>query len=181
MALLAYGTLAGGTLTGKVRPQKQQQQQQQASEQGREAPDEASGGGGGGEGGGDAAVVVAPAQSRHALFPHFQPRYYSAGTLAAAADYAALAAELELTPTQLALVWSRQREYMGAVIIGATTLEQLRENILAFDLPDLSPQVLRRMDAIDERLAAAYYRGVQPGVVQAEAEAEVETDGVLVN
>ena len=39
----------------------------------------------------------------------------------------------------------------SSTIIGATTLEQLRENILAFDLPDLSPQVLRRMDAIDER------------------------------
>jgi diketogulonate reductase-like aldo/keto reductase len=81
-----------------------------------------------------------------------------------------------LTPAQLALVWARQREYMGAVIIGATTLAQLKENIEAFDLPDLSPAVLRRIDAVDERLAAAYYRGVQPGAVRGEDTGSVEME-----
>ena len=161
IALLAYGTLAGGTLTGKVvqslrdgdnTPDKTRLTDQQHANMADEKE----------------VTILAPSVSRHVLFPHFQPRYYSKGTVKLAEKYAALARELDLTPTQLALVWARQREYIGAVIIGATSLEQLKENILAFELPGLSRSTLRRIDAIDHQLASAYYQGVQPGVVKGE-------------
>ena len=60
VALLAYGALAGGTLTGKVR----------ALPTSSEAKGNEKGKGKGKEG----EVIVAPEQSRHVLFPHFQPR-----------------------------------------------------------------------------------------------------------
>lgn len=44
----------------------------------------------------------------------------------AAKEYAAIAEKHGVTPTQLALAWAYGRFYMGAVIIGATTMEQAR-------------------------------------------------------
>jgi aryl-alcohol dehydrogenase-like predicted oxidoreductase len=76
------------------------------------------------------------------LSPGFQPRYIAPRTSAATADYAALAKAHALTPTQLALGWAGSRWYMGSVIIGATTLEQLEENAAACNLT-LSEEVLK--------------------------------------
>ncbi len=39
-----------------------------------------------------------------------------------------------MRPAQLALAWAASREYMGSVIIGATSMEQLKENVAAFDI-----------------------------------------------
>ena len=56
----------------------------------------------------------------------FQPRYACERTQAATQLYAELAERKGLTATQLALAWCASRWYMGSVIIGATTLEQLK-------------------------------------------------------
>lgn len=63
---------------------------------------------------------------------------------------------------------------MGSVILGATSLEQLRENLEAFSLPDLDPATLKTIDAIDEGLSAAYYKGVQVRALPAAAAAAAE-------
>ena len=68
-----------------------------------------------------------------------------------AEKYAALARELDLTPTQLALVWARQREYIGAVIIGATSLEQLKENIDSIHTK-LSKDTLEKINGIHSEI-----------------------------
>ena len=48
--------------------------------------------------------------------------------MAAAADYAALAKAHGLTPAQLAQAWAAKQWFMGSVIIGATSIQQLEEN-----------------------------------------------------
>ncbi|MDO6748464.1 aldo/keto reductase [Gilvimarinus sp. 1_MG-2023] len=60
---------------------------------------------------------------------------------AAVAAYSELAQKHQLTPAQLALAWCNQVDGVTSTIIGATSLEQLNENISAFELT-LSDQVL---------------------------------------
>ncbi len=48
--------------------------------------------------------------------------------------YVELAKELNISPAQLALTWCNQVDGVTSTIIGATTLEQLDENIKAFDI-----------------------------------------------
>ena len=142
VGLLAYGALAGGVLSNKYR--------------------RADGGAPPAETGGAARRQLAgPADARHVRFPQFQPRYYSEGSLDVAERVAAIAAERGVAPAELALRWARSREYVGAVIIGATTLEQLRENLAAFDgEPGLDRAAEAALDAALEPGAAPYYRGV---------------------
>ena len=42
-----------------------------------------------------------------------------------------------MTPAQLALKWCYSRPHVASTIIGATSMDQLRENIDAFFLDDL--------------------------------------------
>ena len=74
------------------------------------------------------------AESRHAKFPDFQPRYHANSTKEMAAEFAKIANKYSIAPAQLALAWAAAREYMGSVIIGATSMAQLKENIAAFDI-----------------------------------------------
>lgn len=65
----------------------------------------------------------------NASLPGFQPRYQSPRIAAATADYAALAQRLGMAPAQLAHTWAATRWYMATVIIGGTTIDQVRSNI----------------------------------------------------
>ena len=55
--------------------------------------------------------------------------------------YVQLAREHGLDPAQMALSFCLARPFMASVIIGATTMAQLKTNIAAADLP-LAPDVL---------------------------------------
>lgn len=55
-------------------------------------------------------------------------------TQQAVADYVALASQWNMTPSQLALAWCRQVDGVTSTIIGATTIQQLHEDISAFEL-----------------------------------------------
>ena len=59
----------------------------------------------------------------------------------------ALAAEYGLDCATLAQAWAYSRHYMGAVIIGATSIEQLEANWRAATLT-LSDELLGQIDAI---------------------------------
>ena len=67
------------------------------------------------------------------------------GNLARAAHVASVAADLGLTPAQLALAWVLRRPEISAAIVGATRIEQLKENLGAADV-DLSPETLARLE-----------------------------------
>ncbi|KAF0118005.1 MAG: aldo/keto reductase [Hyphomonadaceae bacterium] len=74
-----------------------------------------------------------PEGARTTLFNRGQ-RYETPSAEATIDKYLELAKEIDLTPSQLALQFCATRPFMTSVIIGATKMEQLREDIGAFDV-----------------------------------------------
>ncbi len=66
--------------------------------------------------------------------------------LAAAAHLAQVAAAIGRPPAQVALAWVLRRPEIASAIVGATRLEQLRENLAASDF-DLPAEVLAQLQA----------------------------------
>jgi aryl-alcohol dehydrogenase-like predicted oxidoreductase len=91
-----------------------------------------------------------PAGARLTVFPPFGQRYDKPNVAPATAAYAALAQEHGLTPATLALAFVRSRWFVASNIVGATSLDQLRENIDSADVT-LSEAVLAAIDAIHLR------------------------------
>lgn len=123
VGLLAYSILAGGLLSGKYRGGKK------------------------------------PAESRHVKYPDFMSRWNPSKGIPeleeAVEGYAKIANELGMSLTDLSTRWCRTRSYCkhGSVIIGATTLDQLKENLDAFEGdPGLSEDVLEQIDDIHLKL-----------------------------
>ncbi|MFT6984964.1 MAG: aryl-alcohol dehydrogenase-like predicted oxidoreductase [Psychromonas sp.] len=73
----------------------------------------------------------------------------------AIAACAELAKQYSLTPAQLALAWCNQVDGVTSTIIGATNMEQLKENIQAFSNP-LSVQALSDIDSLLKRYPAPF-------------------------
>ncbi|GMI36842.1 hypothetical protein TrRE_jg6778 [Triparma retinervis] len=73
-------------------------------------------------------------KARLNLFPGFMARYKDSQVEKAVAAYSSIASSHGLTPTQLSLSWCYHRPHVTSSIIGATTLEQLEENLKAFDV-----------------------------------------------
>ncbi|EIE26615.1 Aldo/keto reductase [Coccomyxa subellipsoidea C-169] len=92
--------------------------------------------------------IDGPAEgSRFTLFPGYMERYTKSLAKQAVGEYAQVAQKHGLTPTQLALAWCKSRWNVASTIIGATSLEQLKENIGAFDI-DLSEEALKDIDRV---------------------------------
>jgi voltage-dependent potassium channel beta subunit len=65
-----------------------------------------------------------------------------------------LAKELGGSVGQLAIAWCNKNPHVSTVILGASRVEQLKENLKAIALtPKLTPEVLARIDAITKPLA----------------------------
>jgi len=75
-----------------------------------------------------------PPGSRKDLFPQFLGRYEQLGGPEAIRDCNRTARELGVTPTQFALKFVETREFVTSSIIGATSVEQLEENIGAHEI-----------------------------------------------
>mmetsp|Transcript_19532 Transcript_19532/g.37807 ORF Transcript_19532/g.37807 Transcript_19532/m.37807 type:complete len:86 (+) Transcript_19532:1051-1308(+) len=52
---------------------------------------------------------------------------------AAVASYAEIARKYDMSPAEFALLFCKSRPFVPSTIIGATTMEQLRENVEAFN------------------------------------------------
>src|SRR5690606_11999724 len=87
-----------------------------------------------------------PANARVTLYSRFS-RYSNPESEWATEQYAQLAEQHGLTLTQLALAFIKQQFFVTSTIIGATNLDQLKENIQAFEI-DLSEDVLKGIEAI---------------------------------
>lgn len=87
-----------------------------------------------------------PKGSRKQLFDRLQ-RYETPGAEAAFDAYVDLAGEIGWSPVELALKFVATRPFVTSVIIGATSLEQLEENLAAFDRP-WEADIEARVDAI---------------------------------
>jgi len=90
------------------------------------------------------------AKGRLTLFQGFAQRYGKPNVPAAVTAYAQLARKHGLTPTQLALGFVTSRWFAASTIIGATTLEQLQEDITAGTTP-LSNEVQQEIEALHLR------------------------------
>ena len=77
-------------------------------------------------------------------------RYNKSLAKEAVGEYVKVAEKHGLTPTQLALAWVNSRWFVASTIVGATTLEQLKENMDAFNV-ELSPEALQDIDAVYRR------------------------------
>ncbi|MEX1381861.1 aldo/keto reductase, partial [Lutibacter sp.] len=89
-----------------------------------------------------------PEKSRIKLFSQYS-RYSTKQCDFLTQKYAELAADLNISLTQLALAFVNQREFVTANIIGATTIQQLQENISSIHV-ELSAETLSKIDSIQE-------------------------------
>jgi aryl-alcohol dehydrogenase (NADP+) len=91
-----------------------------------------------------------PENSRLALFEAFGQRYTKPNVREAVMEYVEIANKYNLTPVNLALAFVRSRWFVTSTIIGATSLEQLRENIASINT-NLTPNILADIDAVHTR------------------------------
>ena len=61
-------------------------------------------------------------------------RYLGSQNEAATKAYCDIAKDTGISPTELSLSWCYHRSHVTSTIIGATTTEQLRENIRSYDI-----------------------------------------------
>ena len=87
-----------------------------------------------------------PEKSRIKLFPNYS-RYSNAQALHLTEKYKEMADRHGLSLTHLSLAFVNQRPFVTSNIIGATTMEQLRENISSIDV-ELSEEMLSEIDEI---------------------------------
>jgi len=91
-----------------------------------------------------------PENSRLALFPNYD-RYIKGNSLTATQKYYELAQAHDLSLTQMALAYVNTRPFLTSNIIGATTIQQLEENIASIDI-ELSEEVLEGIEAIHSEI-----------------------------
>ncbi len=89
---------------------------------------------------------IPPRKARVTLFPNYN-RYSGDTSVEATKKYAELAKEHGLSLAQMALAFVNTRPFLTSNIIGATSMEQLKENIESIDV-DLSDEVLEGIEEI---------------------------------
>lgn len=87
------------------------------------------------------------------LFPGYMERYNISIAKEATMKYLELAKKHGLTLVQLALAFARDRPFITSSIIGATSVEQLKEDIDAFLITErpLPPEVMSDIEAVFKR------------------------------
>lgn len=81
--------------------------------------------------------------------------YWKPADVARAQRMNAIAADLGIKTSQLALAWVLRREEVGCAIMGASKVSQVEDNAAAAEVT-LSPETLRRLDEIFPPLAETY-------------------------
>ncbi len=92
-----------------------------------------------------------PAGSRLALFERFQ-RYTKPKAFEAVERYAAIAEQAGISLATLSLAFVTQQDFVASNIIGATTLEQLRENIASAEVT-LSSDIIEAINAVHAEIS----------------------------
>jgi aryl-alcohol dehydrogenase-like predicted oxidoreductase len=87
------------------------------------------------------------AKGRITLFPGFGQRYNKINVPPAVKEYVRIAQEAGLSPATMALAFARTRWFTGSVIVGATTLEQLKENLDSAEVV-LTADMLEKIEAV---------------------------------
>ena len=123
VSLLPYSPLGGGVLTGKYN--------------GKSYPVDARFTG-----------YLQTGSERHKKMAR---RFVNERTLATTARLMEIAQSIGVSVTTLAVAWSKQHDFVGSTIIGASKREQLDECLAAADLV-LDAETLRRIDQVDEEI-----------------------------
>ena len=90
------------------------------------------------------------ATGRVTMFPGFAQRYSKVNVSDAVSEYCKLAKDAGLTPAAMALAFVREKWFVGSTIIGATTQQQLEEDIDSGSVC-LSDDLLAEIDSIHQR------------------------------
>ena len=90
------------------------------------------------------------ATGRVTIFPGFAQRYSKVNVSEAVTEYCKLAKSAGLSPTTMAMAFVRQKSFVTSTIIGATSLQQLEEDIDGASIR-LSDGLLGEIDSIHQR------------------------------
>lgn len=88
-----------------------------------------------------------PEGARGTLFPRFMARYRNEGSEKAVALYLDIAKKHGLTLSELSLAFINQLPFVTSNIIGATKMDQLKENINSINI-DLSDEILEEINSV---------------------------------
>ncbi len=88
-----------------------------------------------------------PKIHRLALFAGFGQRYDKTNLNDAVKAYVEIAGKHKLSPAQMALAYVRSRPFVTSTIIGATSLEQLEENIGSLEV-NLDKDIIAEINAV---------------------------------
>lgn len=91
-----------------------------------------------------------PQNSRLTLFTQFK-RYSNDEAVEATVRYCEIAEEFNLKPAQMALAFVNQQPFVTSTIIGATTMDQLKENIKSINV-ELSPEVIKEINKVHKAI-----------------------------
>jgi len=93
-------------------------------------------------------------------FPGYMARYLGSENEGAVNAYCDLAEKYDMTPSELSLSWCYHNELVTSTIIGATSMEQLEENLKAYDLR--LDEVEVEDGTMDEEISKIYKRYTDP-------------------
>jgi aryl-alcohol dehydrogenase-like predicted oxidoreductase len=82
------------------------------------------------------------------LFPGYAQRYNKSGVKKAIEKYDALAAKRDVSLTNLALNFVYSQWFVTSTVIGATNMNQLKQNIAAYGLDIVDEELIQEIDAI---------------------------------
>ena len=85
------------------------------------------------------------------LFYENYPRYHNQRTYDAVDEYFKIAQKNKLTLTQLSQAFVNSRDFVTSNIIGATTMEQLKENIDSINI-SLDDKLMNEINLIHENI-----------------------------
>ncbi|MGK7876310.1 MAG: NADP(H)-dependent aldo-keto reductase [Xenococcaceae cyanobacterium] len=91
-----------------------------------------------------------PENSRLNLFKGFGIRYEKPNLTEAVRAYVEIARKHDITPAQMALAFVRSRWFVTSTIIGATGMEQLKENLSSVEVK-LDKDILAQIDEVHAR------------------------------
>ena len=78
-------------------------------------------------------------------------RFLNEKTLASTDELMTIAKEAGMSPTTMAVAWSKQHDFVASTIIGANTVVQLEESLKAADM-ELNAEILKKIDDVTKKI-----------------------------
>lgn len=91
--------------------------------------------------------------TRFGLRQLYRDRYWNDVQHRAVARFMSIADEAGMSPVELALRWAREQPVVDTILLGATSVDQLRQNLQALDGPAPDPVICKQLDEVWQELA----------------------------